>query len=134
MVASGTHSYELPPWQRGWYLLPTVPEGCDFPPNTCFETSTMLICFMLFGKFLEASAKGKASQAAPKTQPPPVDLNAAVSYLSLLCPQAVSKLLALQPETAQLCEGGRVGGEVREVESSTLRDGDVVQAPPATLY
>ena len=93
----------------GWhgFILTQVPEGCDFPRNTCFETPTMLICFMLFGKTLEASAKGAASQA-------------------------VSKLLALQPPTALRCEGGEVGGPVRKVESSELRDGDVVQVLPGT--
>jgi len=38
--------------------------GCG---NECFVTSAMLITFMLLGKYLEANAKGKASEAIGKS-------------------------------------------------------------------
>jgi len=49
--------------------------------NTCFETSSTLICFMLLGRFLEAAAKGRASEA-------------------------ISRLITLQPRTALRVAGG----------------------------
>jgi Cu+-exporting ATPase len=77
--------------------------------NACFETSAMLISFMLLGKYLETSAKGKASEA-------------------------VSKLLTLQPPTALRVEGGEGGmgssEVVSEVAASSLVPGDVVKVVP----
>ncbi|HEY7745657.1 MAG TPA: heavy metal translocating P-type ATPase [Desulfuromonadales bacterium] len=66
-----------------------------------FETSAMLITFIRFGKWLEARAKGKASQA-------------------------LRKLLQLQADRAILLEGG----EEREVPASRLRVGDRVVVRP----
>lgn len=37
-----------------------------YPAETFFDTSAMLICFVLLGKYLEAVAKGKASEAVAK--------------------------------------------------------------------
>ena len=66
-----------------------------------FETSAMLITFIRFGKWLEARAKGKASQA-------------------------LRKLLQLQADRAILLEAG----EEREVTASRLRVGDRVVVRP----
>ncbi|HXV21725.1 MAG TPA: heavy metal translocating P-type ATPase [Desulfuromonadales bacterium] len=66
-----------------------------------FETSAMLITFIRFGKWLEARAKGKASQA-------------------------LRKLLQLQADRAILLEAG----EEREVAASRLRVGDRVVVRP----
>ena len=77
--------------------------------NACFETSAMLISFMLLGKYLETSAKGRASEA-------------------------VSQLLTLQPPTAMKVEGGESGmgnnEKVAEVPASALVPGDVVKVVP----
>jgi Cu+-exporting ATPase len=66
-----------------------------------FETSAMLITFIRFGKWLEARAKGKASQA-------------------------LRKLLQLQADRAILLEEGAE----REVTASRLRVGDRVVVRP----
>jgi Cu+-exporting ATPase len=66
-----------------------------------FETGAMLITFIRFGKWLEARAKGKASQA-------------------------LRKLLQLQADRAILLEGG----EEREVPASRLKVGDRVVVRP----
>ncbi len=64
-----------------------------------YETSAMLICFVRFGKMLEARAKGKASQA-------------------------LKRLLELQADRARLL----VDGKEREVGASEVNVGDVVVA------
>jgi Cu+-exporting ATPase len=66
-----------------------------------FETSAMLITFIRFGKWLEARAKGKASQA-------------------------LRRLLQLQADRATLL----VEGEEREVPASSVRVGDRVVVRP----
>ncbi len=81
--------------------------GRDQP---CFETSAMLITFILLGKCLETSAKAKASES-------------------------ISKLLRLQPNTALRCEGGwDKGGSAdalaREVPVAELVKGDVIKVLP----
>ena len=85
--------------------------------NTCFETSAMLITFMLLGKFLETAAKGRASEA-------------------------VSKLLTLQPPTALKVVGGEAAviakdktpEAVEEVPAASLLPTDVVKVfPGATI-
>ena len=38
-------------------------ESNDYKPTDFFETSAMLITFILLGKFLEAKAKGRTSDA-----------------------------------------------------------------------
>jgi len=79
--------------------------------NTCFETSAMLITFMLLGKYLETAAKGRASEA-------------------------VSKMLTLQPPTALKVVGGEgaIGeGEVtEEVDVNMLVPGDVAKVLPGS--
>jgi Cu+-exporting ATPase len=77
--------------------------------DTCFETSAMLINFMLLGKYLETSAKGRASEA-------------------------VSQLLSLQPPTALKVQGGQSGLGTAEVidnvPAASLLPGDVVKVLP----
>ena len=80
--------------------------------NTCFETAAMLITFMLLGKFLETSAKGRATEA-------------------------VSKLLTLRPPTALRLVGGLKGmaprdphEAVEKVSVSRLLPGHVVKVLP----
>ena len=81
--------------------------GRDQP---CFETSAMLITFILLGKCLETSAKAKASES-------------------------ISKLLQLQPNTALRCEGCWDKGAsaealAREVPVTELLKGDVIKVLP----
>ena len=71
-----------------------------------FETSAMLIMFLLFGKFLEAAAKRRASGA-------------------------MTKLLKLQPATALKCQGcWEEAATAKEVSVSELNRGDVFKVLP----
>ncbi|GAV83847.1 E1-E2_ATPase domain-containing protein/HMA domain-containing protein/Hydrolase domain-containing protein, partial [Cephalotus follicularis] len=74
---------------------------------TYFETSAMLITFVLFGKYLECLAKGKTSDA-------------------------IKKLVELAPATALLIvkdKGGRYIGE-REVDALLIQPGDTLKVLP----
>ena len=74
--------------------------------NEQFETAAMLITFILLGKYLETSAKGRASQA-------------------------ITKLLNLQPPTALQLERCKDINETPiEVPVAGLRRGDVVKVLP----
>ncbi|KAG7950961.1 hypothetical protein I3843_13G143000 [Carya illinoinensis] len=77
-------------------------EGQDF-----FETSAMLISFILLGKYLEVLAKGKTSDA-------------------------LSKLTELAPETAHLLTVDSDGNFVSEMEVSTqlLQKNDIIKIVP----
>ncbi|HIE27310.1 TPA: copper-translocating P-type ATPase, partial [Candidatus Poribacteria bacterium] len=66
-----------------------------------FETSALLITFIRFGKYLEARAKGKASEA-------------------------LQKLLELQADRARII----VDGEEREVAASDVKVGDIMAIRP----
>ncbi|MBI5114973.1 heavy metal translocating P-type ATPase [Candidatus Poribacteria bacterium] len=74
----------------------TMPTGHLF-----YETSAMLICFVRFGKMLEARAKGRAGRA-------------------------LRKLLELQADRARIL----VNGEEREVAASEVNVGDVIVVKP----
>jgi Cu+-exporting ATPase len=69
--------------------------------HTFYETSAMLICFIRFGKMLEAGAKGRAGRA-------------------------LRKLLELQADSARLI----IDGEEREVGASEVVVGDIVLVRP----
>ncbi|CAN6553630.1 unnamed protein product [Malus baccata var. baccata] len=76
---------------------------------TYFETSAMLITFVLLGKYLECLAKGKTSDA-------------------------IKKLIELAPATALLLvkdKGGKVIGE-REIDALLIQPGDVLKVLPGT--
>ncbi|KAK4420983.1 Copper-transporting ATPase RAN1 [Sesamum alatum] len=76
---------------------------------TYFETSAMLITFVLFGKYLESLAKGKTSDA-------------------------IRKLVGLAPATATLLikdKGGNVVGE-REIDALLIQPGDILKVLPGT--
>lgn len=74
-----------------------------------FETSAMLISFVMMGKWLEALTKGKTSEA-------------------------IQKLMELQPDTAIILEFDANGKISREVEISMklLQSGDLVKVLPGT--
>ena len=71
-----------------------------------FETSAMLISFILLGKFLESYAKGKTCEA-------------------------ISALVNLAPPVALLCEDGP-GTEEKGIEVELLRVGDCLRILPGT--
>ncbi|KAJ6427231.1 hypothetical protein OIU84_022766 [Salix udensis] len=76
---------------------------------TYFETSSMLITFVLLGKYLECLAKGKTSDA-------------------------IKKLVELAPATALLVikdKGGRSIGE-REIDSLLIQPSDTLKVLPGT--
>ena len=80
-----------------------------------FETSTVLISFVLLGKWLEARAKGKASEA-------------------------IQKLVSLAPNTAIICEVINNNIEAmqivseREIDSNLLQRDDVVKVVPGSAF
>ncbi|XP_020586795.1 probable copper-transporting ATPase HMA5 [Phalaenopsis equestris] len=79
----------------------------DFDSNDFFETSSMLISFILLGKYLEVLAKGKTSEA-------------------------IAKLMDLAPETAMLMiydEDGNIVSE-REIGSRLIQHNDVIKVMP----
>lgn len=76
---------------------------------TYFETSAMLITFVLLGKYLECLAKGKTSDA-------------------------IKKLVELAPATAVLLftdKGGKSFGE-REIDALLIQPGDTLKVLPGT--
>ncbi|KAH0884264.1 hypothetical protein HID58_060360 [Brassica napus] len=84
-----------------FYSLYTL-QGVDF-----FETSAMLISFIILGKYLEIMAKGKTSQA-------------------------IAKLMNLAPDTAILLtvdEEGNVTGE-EEIDGLLIQKNDVIKIVP----
>ncbi|KAL2987363.1 hypothetical protein AAZX31_11G024000 [Glycine max] len=77
-------------------------KGSDF-----FETSSMLISFILLGKYLKVLAKGKTSQA-------------------------IAKLMNLTPETATLLTQDDEGSVVseRQIDSRLIQKDDVIKVVP----
>ncbi|KAL6903833.1 hypothetical protein ACP4OV_004646 [Aristida adscensionis] len=79
----------------------------DYMATDFFETSSMLISFILLGKYLEILAKGKTSEA-------------------------IAKLMDLAPETATLLihdQEGNVVGE-KEITSRLIQKNDVIKVVP----
>ncbi|RLM66530.1 putative copper-transporting ATPase HMA5 [Panicum miliaceum] len=79
----------------------------NYMPTDFFETSSMLISFILLGKYLEILAKGKTSEA-------------------------IAKLMDLAPETATLLihdHEGNVVGE-KEIDSRLIQKNDVIKVVP----
>ena len=87
-----------------------VTEEVMFMAMVYFDMCAMLITFICFGKFLEAHAKGKTSDA-------------------------LYKLLDLQAKTALVVEmnaDGTFNGGEKEIDSALLKLGDVVKVLPGT--
>jgi Cu+-exporting ATPase len=74
-------------------------------PSTSFETSTMLITFVTFGRYLENTAKGKTSEA-------------------------LSKLIGLAPSQAVIYTDGEKMTQERKVASDLIQRGDYVKVIP----
>ena len=79
----------------------------DYQPTDFFETAAMLITFIILGKYLEASAKGKTSAA-------------------------ITKLLTLTPASAVLVTLGKTGevAAEQEVPTALIHRGDVLKVLP----
>ena len=79
----------------------------DYQPTDFFETAAMLITFIILGKYLEASAKGKTSAA-------------------------ITKLLTLTPASAVLITLGKPGevAAEQEVPTALIHRGDILKVPP----
>ncbi|XP_071690331.1 copper-transporting ATPase HMA4-like [Rutidosis leptorrhynchoides] len=87
-------------------LISDAFEGQDF-----FETSTMLISFILLGKYLESIAKGKTSDA-------------------------LAKLTGLAPDTACLLKMGDDGSIISETEinSQLIQKNDILKIFPGSKF
>ncbi|PON84607.1 P-type ATPase, subfamily IB [Trema orientale] len=89
------------------YIMLRAANSKDFKGTDFFETSSMLITFILLGKYLEVLAKGKTSEA-------------------------IAKLMKLAPETAillRLDEEGNVSSE-QEIDSRLIQKNDVIKIIP----
>ena len=93
-----------------------------YRPTDFFETSAMLITFILLGKYLEASAKGRTSEAIR-------------ALLTLTPPSAI---LLSEEEQQQLPGGGsgEAAGKAlveREVPTALIHRGDLLKVGAAVI-
>eukprot|EP01119_Soliformovum_irregulare_P015408 TRINITY_DN4332_c0_g1_i1.p1 TRINITY_DN4332_c0_g1~~TRINITY_DN4332_c0_g1_i1.p1 ORF type:complete len:1017 (+),score=316.00 TRINITY_DN4332_c0_g1_i1:56-3106(+) len=88
-------------------LIMSVSNPGDEEPAVFFDTSAMLISFILLGKYFETLAKGKTSEA-------------------------IQKLMKLQPPTATLVVMDEQGNliEEKEMELDLLQRGDILKVLP----
>ncbi|KAG5089914.1 hypothetical protein JHK86_002526 [Glycine max] len=103
LIALGTNAayfYSL-------YVVERAASSRHFKGSDFFETSSMLISFILLGKYLEVLAKGKTSQA-------------------------IAKLMNLTPETATLLTQDDEGNVVseRQIDSRLIQKEDVIKVVP----
>ena len=82
-------------------LFPAIATSAGLEPAAYFDSSTLIIGFVLLGRWLEARAKGQASGA-------------------------IRGLLALEPPTARRIEGG----DELDVPLATVRAGDQLRVRP----
>ncbi|CAO1624004.1 unnamed protein product [Jaminaea pallidilutea] len=85
-------------------LFCAAPDHCG-KPTTFFDTSTMLITFVSFGRYLENTAKGKTSEA-------------------------LSRLMGLAPTTAIIYTDGEKCSKEKRVPGELVQCGDYVKAVP----
>eukprot|EP01018_Ginkgo_biloba_P006368 Gb_15082 [translate_table: standard] len=103
LVALGTNAAYF----YSFYLLLRAATSKHFRGTDFFETSAMLISFILLGKFLKVLAKGKTSEA-------------------------IAKLMELAPKTATLLtldDNGNIIVE-REISSELIQRNDVIKVIP----
>lgn len=89
------------------YMVLRSATSSDFMATDFFETSSMLISFILLGKYLEVLAKGKTSEA-------------------------IAKLMKLVPETATLLTFDNDGNVIKEeeIDSRLIQKNDVIKVIP----
>ncbi|CAJ1927922.1 unnamed protein product [Sphenostylis stenocarpa] len=103
LIALGTNAAYF----YSFYSILRAATSPHFEGNDFFETSAMLISFILLGKYLEILAKGKTSDA-------------------------IAKLMNLTPDTAVLLTldgDGNVAGE-EEIDSRLVQKNDVIKVAP----
>ncbi|XP_062226381.1 copper-transporting ATPase HMA5-like [Phragmites australis] len=103
LIALGTNTAYL----YSVYSVLRAATSENYMATDFFETSSMLISFILLGKYLEILAKGKTSEA-------------------------IAKLMDLAPETATLLihdHEGNVVGE-KEIDSRLIQKNDVIKVVP----
>jgi len=83
----------------------------SYRPQVFFDTSTMLVCFVSLGRYIENMAKGKTS--------------AALTDLMSLTPSSAT--IFIDPATGR---AGEAGGETRKIPTELLQVGDVVLLVP----
>ena len=126
--SSAAYFYSL-----GFTTVSVVTSGRQAKDQECFETSAMLITFILLGKWLEATARGKASEAMSKLlqlQPPTALLCADPDAAERIRVQAGSPREAPSITDAAKPATGEVA--VKEVAVSGLRKGDVIKVLPGS--
>jgi Cu+-exporting ATPase len=116
LVALGTSAAYF--YSVGAVIAAMIAES-DQPVSIFFETSVLLIFFILLGKYLESAARGKTTES-------------------------LSKLVSLQPDTAIIISLPRdlkadsndtsllQNGEKKEVPIALVQIGDVVFIPPGS--
>lgn len=105
LIALGTNSAYF----YSVYTILRAATSSNFQGTDFFETSAMLISFILLGKFLEALAKGKTSEA-------------------------IAKLMELAPSTATLVSMDNDGNVLSEREISTqlIQRNDIIKVVPGS--
>lgn len=82
-------------------LFPEVIHEAGLHPETYFDSSTIILGLVLFGRWLEDRAKGRTTGS-------------------------IRRLIGLQPQTARLVEAGRE----RDIRIATIRAGDRLRVRP----
>ena len=99
LIAVGTSAAYL--YSVAATLFPSVFESGGLRPEVYFDTSAMIIVLILFGRLLEARAKGQTSEA-------------------------IKKLIGLQPKTARV----RRKGQEMDIPVEEVLVGDVIMVRP----
>jgi Cu+-exporting ATPase len=100
LVAVGTSAAYV--FSAATTVLPGLFRGAGIEPQVYFDTSAVIIVLVLFGRLLEARAKGKTSDA-------------------------IRRLMGLRPRTARVLDPG---GSESEVPVEQVRAGDVLVVRP----
>ncbi|GAU39102.1 hypothetical protein TSUD_320770 [Trifolium subterraneum] len=93
---------------------------------TYFETSAMLITFVLLGKYLEVLAKGKTSDAIKKL----VELAPATALLIINDKDFINSLTTITNTYIDFLDGKSI--EEREIDSLLVQSGDTLKVLPGT--
>ncbi|XRB07415.1 P-type Cu+ transporter [Pycnococcus provasolii] len=93
----------------------------SYEHTDAFETSAMLLTFIILGKYLEARAKGKTSEA--------------IATLLRLKPQSavLLKMSKLQSGDAECTEQAYAKASVRLIDSALVQRNDILRVSPSSL-
>ena len=125
--SSAAYFYSL-----GFTSVSIITGGKQAKDQQCFETSAMLITFILLGKWLEATARGKASEAMSKLLQlqPPTALMCTDATAAARMQKEVANTAAVDDITAASVASPTVEVAVEEVAVSQLAKGDVIKVLP----